>query len=363
MKINFIAPVKEISGYGEFARNVISGLVSVGADIKVQPIKINNDSDGLIDQSLIGRHSKPDACIICTVPTLAQQFRHPSSKNILYTMWEASRLPEAWAEPCNKMDQVWVPSKHNVELFSKALKVPVLYAPPPLALSKLDGIVRPQRSVESPFVFYSIFQWTERKNPSGLIRAYWAAFTGQDDVVLRIKAYIRNPLSNELAQINAEISNLKRAVRLRHYPKIEVIGQPMTSQEIIQFHLDGDCFVSATRGEGLGLGLIEAMALGTTCIASETSGHLDFARENCHSVRTTQSPTFGMGDYAPWYTGDMMWDDVDLGRLTSSFKEARKQRHSGSQTFEKLAREDVVRIYDPLINSRTLLTFCSGQIE
>ena len=58
--------------------------------------------------------------------------------------------------------------------------------------------------------------------------------------------------------------------------RIRVIEDPFTYQEVLSLCAASDVFVSLHRSEGLGLGLIEAMALGKPGIATAWSGNMTF---------------------------------------------------------------------------------------
>ena len=381
MKINYIAPIGQMSGYGEFARNVISGLCESGADVKIQPLQFAGTSQAETDlvnswvggrfKDLIGRHLKPTVNIINIIPPLFKANKQPGVLNVGFTMFETDRIPASWVESCNAMDAVLVPCSHNRDFFKRSgVEVPPYCVPPAIDFKPFDGRVRPpraQRSIENPFVFYSIFQWSDRKNPAGLLRAYWATFTGRDDVVLRLKLYVQNPA--ELVAINAEIATLKKSARLRHYPKVEIISDMMTQQQMIDFHLAGDCFVSASHGEGLGLCLIEAMALETPVISTAYSGPADFLdgrlmsildpeTRNALIVRHTKSPAMCSGPNGHFYEANMMWGEPDLEHLMECMWLAKNDSHLCA-AIAKRAAQDVRRKYD----AKTCTDYMLGTLQ
>src|SRR5207245_11541564 len=61
-----------------------------------------------------------NAVHVCHI--LASHFRtEPTAiANVGRTMFETDRLPEGWAEACNRMDAVWVPSEFNRQTFAFA---------------------------------------------------------------------------------------------------------------------------------------------------------------------------------------------------------------------------------------------------
>jgi hypothetical protein len=109
------------------------------------------------------------------VPNLWDRFIVKGIPNIGYTVWETTHLPDGWVEKCNKMDAIWVPSEWNVDIFKQCgVQVPVKKIEHTLDPSEIHG-GRLDKSLclpENKFIFYSIFQWNERKNPQTLIMAF-----------------------------------------------------------------------------------------------------------------------------------------------------------------------------------------------
>ncbi len=127
----------------------------------------------------------------------ADQFkRHPGAiRNIGRTMFETDGLPRQWRDKCNAMDEIWVPSEHNLRTFaaagvevSKLHKVPETFDAdlfdPGVAPLAVDGV--------GGFVFLSLFSWMARKAWDVLIRAWCEEFCAEDDVTLLLKTDTRN---------------------------------------------------------------------------------------------------------------------------------------------------------------------------
>ena len=71
---------------------------------------------------------------------------------------------------------------------------------------------------------------------------------------------------------------MKDAIKVKNKNKIYLLHGNMSKKEIssLYTHPQVKCLVSATRGEGFGLPLIEAAASGLPIAATNWSGHLDF---------------------------------------------------------------------------------------
>lgn len=364
MKINFAGAIQDVMGYGEFARNFAVALHNVGAEVSVDPIILSRDKADFGEnykacQELTKKKFKPDINIINMIPPLFAKHRKPGCKNIGFTMFETSRLPASWVKLCNGMDAVIVPSQWNAEVFkSSGVKVPVLVAPP--GIEVFDALKPSKPRASDKFAFYSIFQWSERKNPTGLIRAFWAAFTGRDDVRLVIKSYRRDHSAGEQAKIKQEIAALKSKVKLRHYPEIEFIGDLLSRQEITDLHLNSDCFVLPHRAEGWGLPHYESMSYGNPVIATGYSSNMDFMTpENSFPLNYTLTPVMGMEWLPPWYEGNMLWAEPDLSHLVDTMRWVVDNRE-GVQQKAELGRQDLKDKFSWDICSKRLLEDLEG---
>jgi glycosyltransferase involved in cell wall biosynthesis len=171
---------------------------------------------------------------------------------------------------------------------------------------------------DTEFKFYSIFQWIDRKNPRGLLRAYWKAFEGNDKVCLILKTYGQNYSPNEYERIKKDIEKWKKELGLKSYPKIFLVKKLMTNHEIKRLHATGDCYVASSSGEGWNRPVQEAMLYGKPVISGDVGGITDLMKEyykvESKSVLATEQSQI------PWYTHDMSWKELDEKSLTEQMK-------------------------------------------
>ena len=165
---------------------------------------------------------------------------------------------------------------------------------------------------EKDFAFYSIFQWTERKNPLALIKAYWYAFQNDENVALVLKTYRNNYEEGEKNAIRETIKKLKAVTLFDKYPPIYFVSDMLTESELLGLHARGNCYVSLDRGEGFGLGPFEAGATGNPIIVTGFGGTTEYAKlDNSMLIDYSLTPCFGM-PYSPWYRGDQLWAEPDV---------------------------------------------------
>ncbi|MHB1340739.1 MAG: glycosyltransferase family 4 protein [Coriobacteriia bacterium] len=197
--------------------------------------------------------------------------------NACVPFWELPRLPDSWVEPLAAMDALFAPTSFVEAAIRDRLPAANIIRYPQ-AVHVPSDIVADRRAFglpEDAVVFVMSFDMRsdiERKNPWAAVEAFKQAFPERRDVRLVIKAS------------NVEtISGLERHVtRLRETaadPRISVLDRPMDYREILTLYASSDVLLSLHRSEGLGLSLLEAMALGKPVVATAWSGNMDFMTE------------------------------------------------------------------------------------
>lgn len=261
--------------------------------------------------------------------------REPGKYNIGYTTWEADLLPGKWTDLCNLMDEIWVPSTWNVEVFKRSgVTKPIHVVPHVVPIPDMSDAHHLTMAPDNEtFVFYSIFQWIERKNPVALLKAYLTEFSPSEKVVLAIKSYRVNTSSMEQEVIKSDIKQIKKMLNLPQYPPIMFFGDLFPAEHIKGFHQRGDCFVLAHHGEGFGIPHAEAMALGKPVIATGYSGNTEFMnKENSFLIDYQISPVSGM--IFPNYHGHMNWADPSVGHLKQLMRYVFQHRNEAKKVGE-----------------------------
>jgi len=325
--VRFCGDISGPSGYAEFSRYFIYALHKAGVNVSVEPINIDPQKldygvKGRLCRKLIKKSNNPRVNIIAMVPTLFKRYRKPGMLNIGFTMWESSRLPDLWVKLCNEMDAIFVPCSWNKKVFEESgVTVPVYLVQPGINPEEIPEL-REERAATDKYNFYSIFQWIERKNPLGLVKAYFSEFSKSDNVALTLKTYKNAKMYNNLQLITGEIEELKKDMNLGDdYPELKIIPSFISNEEMNNLHNLSDCFVLPHRGEGFGMPHMEAMIRGNPVIATNYSGNTDFMSEsNSYPVNYTMTPAVGMGRYVPWYNGRMWWAEADLKDMADKMR-------------------------------------------
>lgn len=202
------------------------------------------------------------------------------------TMFETDRIARDWVAACNRMDEVWVPSKFNVETFatsgverSKLVVMPgavdsEFFDPARHSAYPLPGKAR--------FNFLSIFEWSSRKGWDVLLAAYLREFSAEDDVCLWLRTYLfSKPEGDPTEEIRRRIADFTASLGLgdRRLPRIELIAEQVPSEQLPGLYLACDCYVAPSRGEGWGRPQHEAMLMERPVIATNWSANTEFMTE------------------------------------------------------------------------------------
>lgn len=370
MKIRFAGSVEDSSGYGEFSRYFVKALHDAGHEVCVEPIlvdpKPNVDfgSKGALCRKLRKKIRRPDINIVNMIPMFFKRYSIPGVPNVGFTMWETTKLPESWVKACNDMDAIFVPCEWNKKVFAESgVKVPLYVITPGIDESEVPEQVKIKDKKEDKFYFYSIFQFIERKNPVGLIRAYFSEFSGNNDVALVLKTYRHARIPNNQQLLLKEIDNIKKDLKLTHYPEIHLLTDFLSHDQMELLHKGNHCFVLPHRSEGVGLPHMNAMLYGNPTIATNFSGNVDFMNnENSYLIPYQLTPTFGMSWFVPWYDGTMYWAEPDLHALAKAMRHVYNNRE---EAFEKgsVGRKYIIDNFNSRKSADSLMSAVDSILE
>lgn len=329
--ISYIGTWDSPAGYGSAARQDITALYNVGVDIKTELIyqmaeRTDYGFQGQLCLNLKDRNIPYRIKLTHLTPDTALNYFEKDKYNILRLFWETDKLPEGWIEPCNKANEIWTSSSAMAELFrASGVKVPIYWFPQPIDIAEGD---KPYGKFEidghKGFMFYTIAQWIERYNFKTLITAYWEAFAGRDDVSLLLKTYRVNYTEQEQDKIILDIQNWKKEFRIKNTPRILFTPNLLTHDQIMELHNTGDCYITATRGDGWNRPIQEALLLGKPVISTARGGIHEHLIINTNANSKNDDLYFPVPSeyvpvtpvsWIPYYSADQNWAEIDRKKL------------------------------------------------
>lgn len=337
--LRWVGPVKDSSGYGSATRNYICSLLDSGqVNLTVTGVTFEQQhtNHGELGKRVASCIDNPDVPysiqIVHLTPENYPHFINNKKYNIGYTTWEADILPAGWTDLCNKMDEIWVPSEWNKKVFANSgVTKPIHVIPHVVPIPNTEDGPHLSTGIDSDvFVFYTIMQWLERKNPLALLRAYLTEFRPDEKVCLALKSYRLNTSFKEKEVIKKDIQAVKKGLNIKDFPEVRFFGNLFSQQEMHGFHKRGDCFVLPTRAEGFGLPIAEAMAYGNPVVTSNYGGAIDFANKtNSYLIDCHETPICNM--LFPKYNGHMTWGDPSIGHMKKLMREVLENRKKASK--------------------------------
>lgn len=343
MNVKYIGPAKDYSGYGEAVRHDIAALIAAGVDVTTEIPKYTMEiaDFGELGDMAISRENKRidyNAIVLHTTPNVYRRYMEPGKYHIGRVFWETDKLPEEFAVNCRLMDEIWTGSIANSEAIKKCgVTCPIYIIPEAIDttvdVDTIDPYIVENDQVKMGYKFYSMFEWTERKNPSALLTAYFQEFQDVDDVSFTIKTYIDNFTPEKKNQIRAYVQALKTQLGFVKIPKIYLFMNLMDRSQIYRFHKSFDCFVSAHRGEGWGIPQMEAMLLNKPIISTNYGGIHEYLTQYDTALlpKYTMIPLRGNTRNKEWYCEDQNWADIDVKELREFMRMAYEKQDEAKQ--------------------------------
>ena len=291
MKLIWNGPLLDPSGYGYCSREYVQSLIKNEHTLYLDPVRyfIGDPKLYLNDATfnMIGDHLIPDNLI--TKDWTHIEHKTPgvlTSKkcklNIGYTVWETDRMPHGFANTANEKDMIWTASEFSKQsILNSGVHKPVKVIPHIIPTNKF--VSNGERGKTLVFLFNGEF--TYRKGVDVLLKAFMYAFQNHEDVLLILKTYILDNFNYQTKYIEAKIGEWQKELDIQNRPKIKIINQFIRDDELPKLYNIAHVFVTATRGEGFGLPIAEAMSSRLLTIAPSIGGHRDFCTpDNCFLI-------------------------------------------------------------------------------
>ena len=288
--IVFRAAIYGGSGYADGNLEILDGLERERLPLQLLPIGLQSDREELLptgrrrrlEQMQARRFDLGRSILYQCAPAGDFECELDARVRIGRTTFETDTLPPGWAQRCNRMDQVWVPSTFNRDIFAAAGVAPHRLRVMPEGLDThrfrpgLAALPIPHRR---GFNFLSIFDWIDRKGPDVLLRAFLDAFGPDDDVALILKVHKFDDPHEDLEERLLYFIERECGVPLEKTPQIILLRGLLPKDDMPRLYACADAFVLPSRGEGWGRPYMEAAASQLPVLATRWSGHLDFLHD------------------------------------------------------------------------------------
>lgn len=328
--IKVVGSFPDNSGYGDSNRADVAALYTAGVDITIESVAQTLQTAphgwvGNLCNHLEGREINYKIKLIHLTPDLYPRYLEDGEYHIGRLVHETNKLPDVWVAPCNRLNEIWTMTEGQKEIIKNSgVTVPIHVFPESLDITNLDKEMEPfQIPSFTGTVFYSIFQWIERKDPWSLLTTYWKTFEGKEDVVLILKTYKNSYTESDFNKIKEEIERWKKGLKLRHYPRVALLSKdneknlwPM--DKIWKLHKMGGTFISTSHQEGWCRPAVEAMLYGNAVIAINKTGFADIVPKDFWYPVNCADAEVSVQSQIPWYTSSMRWYNIDTKGLSEA---------------------------------------------
>jgi len=245
-------------------------------------------------------------------PTLAQLVpKHDKSLfrgdciNVAVSFWELPVLPTKCIPTLDSMDVVVALSESIRCAFQFTLSGPLIIGGL-LPLQLPQGIKHDRERFGLPddaVIFVTSFETNsdpQRKNPLAVVDAFLNG-VGDDS-----RAHLVIKVNNPKTQAGEHSVLRELLTRCAGHPRIRILTETLSYVDVLSLYASCDVYVSMHRAEGLGLGPMEAMALGKPVIATAWSGNMTYMNHtNACLVSYRLVPVVGsIAEYSKSRLGD-----------------------------------------------------------
>lgn len=297
MELIVYAPIWGQSGFEQLSRGLFLALDQMGVQIELRPAEDWNSERVGLPQDVVNRLTRMTNTRVCELaPHVIYQLprgqaAHKDAPKICYTLFETDRCPKPWVDALNRMDRVFVFSEFNRKSWSKSgIKEEKIRSLPPAVDSFVYTPTGPRYQITDSkgFTFLLSGDFTERKNFEAVLEAYTKEFDGDEAVTLIVKGHYGGFIKRHRRDCLEKLQNISKAFAGKNPPRILFWGDKISDQAMAALYRSVDCFVLTSRGEGLGMQYLEAMATGIPVIACDWGAQTDFLnQENSYPVASS----------------------------------------------------------------------------
>jgi len=331
MELIVYAPVWGQSGFEQLSRGLLLALDQIGVNIELRPAQEwNAERVGLSNEIVSRLLRMTNTRVNPLAPHVIYQLPKgqpltPKAPVICYTLFETDRCPISWIDSLRKMDKVLVFSEFNKKAWSETgLEAEKVDKLTPAIDSFLYNPIGPKMQIQNKkgFTFLTSGDFTERKNFEAVIEAYVKEFTDAEPVTLIVKCHYGGFVKRNRRDCVARLQEIASRFSQENTPRILFYGDKVSNQAMAALYRSADAFVLTSRGEGLGLQYLEAMASGVPVIHAGWSAQTDYLDQANsypvnYSLKTIDDPNYIIK--CPQALNSK-WCQVDIGDLQNALR-------------------------------------------
>lgn len=349
-KINFLGQFYGCLGIPNHTRAFAEAMIDNMEQVNLVTIMQGNDPYGMTTK-INSRLTKPDQnlnSLIFWYPNtfeeiLAKIPKVDGTKRYGYFIFEYTKVPDVYIQALNKLDGVLTASKWGVETLKKnGVTVPLFVVPGGVDHNIFNSKTR--NLDKKRFRFIHIGKAESRKGTSLVIQAFNEAFQGNRKI--RLSLFIDNP---HLRSFDADmfLNSVKEGLGLK-YP-VDNIDVRHFEDNIVNIYNSHHAAVFASKAEGIGLPIVEAMACGLPVIVPFNSGITEYATgDNAILIKDLVEedifdPAFFAvkGEFGKWYAPKVEDLVAKMKWVNENYAEAQKIGERAEQDMKETYSWDI----------------------
>jgi glycosyltransferase involved in cell wall biosynthesis len=200
------------------------------------------------------------------------------------TMFESANVTKGHASRLRAMDEVWVPSQWQRDVFIRQAGVDarrIFVVPEPVDGEHFRPASNGRSDVAQRCRFVSIHKWEHRKGWPLLLEAFARYFADDERVELVLKT--RPPPDFDVLEwmrACAALDDRDDDALVAAASRVAIDQSYVDDDRMRAYYAQFDAFVLATRGEGWGRGQVEAMAMAMPVVSTRWSGPSEYMSAN-----------------------------------------------------------------------------------
>ncbi len=268
--VNLVGQFYGTLGIPQHTREFARGLRNTGNEVNGIQLSSAPGNDKLIEREFLRPLTSNELGLVFWYPNVYPEYSL-FQKTIGYFIFEYTVIPPYYVSCINELDGVCTASKWGADVLkANGVKVPIYVIPGGVRSATFS----PAISVPlEPFRFLHVGKCEQRKSTDLIIRAFNIVSRGSKDI--RLTLSIDNPNFQGFSA-RQFIDNLSNSME---FPtdNLDIIHHVDDIAALYQKH---NCAVFASKAEGIGLPIVEAMSCGLPTITSYNSGITEYANDS-----------------------------------------------------------------------------------
>jgi hypothetical protein len=317
--ILFRAPWEDpFSGFPEHARRLVRSLVATGEVVRLRALRGSFDLNAgardpdmrrardavraQLREQLRCSVKSIDAEVVMTVADDAalmrfapaqhhwmtrEQNTYALQRRVISTVFERDRLSPQAVDALQRVGQVWVANDQDADMLREHGLTRVRVVPIPFMRDD-PHLTLPRTRMPGPTRFYHIGKWEPRKEQRHILGAFLRAFSpGAEAPRLYLKTSAKGPKltsgypESPQQALRELLDEPEVAARGWSWDNVNgnvfVIQRRLTDRQMVGLHMQGDVYVTLSRGEGFDMPAYDAKLSGNRMIYTPSGGPQDFA--------------------------------------------------------------------------------------